>query len=255
MKTLAVVVVGIAFLAVAEAAKCDDHKFQQCMGTFAKDLGMAKIPADLTEFVLALAQLVGKEGYEGQKKICTAMKNLKTCLGDQYDSCISVDYLKSIGQPEPSAAGFVGLAAQYGYMCTTGWDIITKQWDCMAKVGKDNLEYIQKCVTDYQANLRKDPGNACKYTQQYTDCYDDPFNKTCGAELAGVLCQSAKVSYAPVLPGCVIICYSGLEPPTATPTKTPTTTPHSGGIAHIKKSAIGGIISILVLMVKQRIGY
>jgi len=207
MKTLVAVVVGIAFLAVVQgAAQCDNQKFQQCMEAFAKDLGLAKIPADLTEFILALAQLVQKEGFEGQKKVCTAMKNLKTCLGDQYDSCISVDYLKSIGQSEPTAAGFVGLAAQYGYMCTTGWDVISKNWDCMTDVGKKNLEYIQKCFTDYQANLAKDPANACKYTQEYTDCYDAPYNKTCGAELAGVLCQAAKVSYVPLMPSCSITC-------------------------------------------------
>jgi len=241
MKILAAVVVGIAFLAAAEAAKCDDKKFQQCMGSFAKDLGMAQIPADLNQFILALAQLVQKEGYEGQKKICTAMKNMKTCLGDQYDSCISVAYLKSTGQSDPTAAGFVALAAQYGYMCTTGWDIISKNWDCMTDVGKKNLAYLQKCLTDFQANLASDPKNACKYTQQYTDCYDDPFNKTCGAELAGTLCQGAKVSYAPLLPSCSIKCSGGPEPP------------HSGGIAHIKKSVIGGIISVLVLMLCNRI--
>jgi len=211
MKIL-VIVVGIALLAAAEAAPCDSQKFQQCLGSFAKDLGMAKIPADINEFALALGQLIQKDGLEGQKKICTAMKNMKTCLGDQYDSCISKAYLESIGESVGNASGFVAMAAEYGYMCTTGWDVISKNWDCMVDVGKKNKEYLAKCLSDYQEKIQKDPANVCKYSQEYANCFFAPYTKGCGSALGSTLCEAMKISSAQILPTCSITCSTDPKP-------------------------------------------
>jgi len=204
---------GIAFLAVVHGAvvrsPCDNQKFQTCIGSFAKDLGMAKIPADVNEFILAISQLVQKDGLEGQKKICTAMKNMKTCLGDQYDSCISKAYLESIGESVGNASGFVALAAEYGYECTTGWDVISKNWDCIVDVEKKNKEYFAKCLSDYQEKVQKDPANVCKYSQEYANCFIDPYTKGCGSALGRTLCEAMKITYVQILPGCSIACSAG----------------------------------------------
>lgn len=238
MKNL-LVGMGIAFLAVVNGAtQCDNQKFQQCFGSFTKDLGMTGIPADFTDIGNAVLELLGKEGLEGQKKVCTAVKNLKTCLGDQYDSCMSKDYLVSIGQKADVASTFPTLIDSQNYICTTGWDVFSKNWDCINDVANKNAIYIAKCNSDYDEKKKKDPANACKYTQENADCNFGPFNKGCGSAVASTVCEARKFDYAIDVPGCSISCTGGPAP----------TTPHSGGSTQAKKGAICGITSLLYII-------
>lgn len=49
------------------------------------------------------------------------MIDLKSCFGEQYDACISVDYLISIRVDPVNAQLTVSTAAQQIFICTTGW--------------------------------------------------------------------------------------------------------------------------------------
>jgi len=230
MKTLAVVVIGLAFLAVVQAAPCDKQKFQQCSDSLAKDLGITGT-ADVIILIQKMLDLVLKEGLDGQKKVCTGMKNLKTCLGDQYDSCMSVSYLTSVGIGQEVAIDAVMLAYQQLYVCTTGWDVVSKNWDCLNDVTKKNQDYFKKCLADASAQIAKDPSNACKYIQGYVDCYNDPFKKACVPEVAQVQCESVKVGFAQVLPQCTLNCPGSpisSSSSSPSPSPSPSSTPRSG---------------------------
>lgn len=96
------------------------------------------MPQDLSRILEKFTELVEKQGLDGQKIICKydqqkrqlwatsnlfrAMTDLKTCLGDQYDTCISEDYLTSIGVKPESAYLTVRTASKQIYTCTTCWD-------------------------------------------------------------------------------------------------------------------------------------
>jgi len=210
LKMKALLVVGLAIFAVAHGgvinAKCDDQKFQTCTTTFAKDLGLTEMPTDSKVLVSTLIELLKSKGLDGQKEICKGVQDLKTCLGDQYSTCISVTYLQSIGEKVEDAETFVTLAAQENYMCTTGFDVISKNWQCIADVGKKNVDYFAKCQTDYRKNMQQDPKNICKYDQQFVDCHDGPYQKACVADVRNTMCQVMKVGFAAAVPQCSVNC-------------------------------------------------
>jgi hypothetical protein len=187
-------------------AQCDNQKFSTCTDGFAKALGLPEMPTDATVIVKQIASIIGKEGLAGQQKICKALLNMKACLGDQYDSCISMAYLESIGEKPEDAGIFVTLASQENYMCTTGWDTFSKNWDCIADVSAKNYQKLAQCQTDYSKNMQKDPANACKYNQQMDDCYSAPYKAACVSAVYDLMCNSIKVGLVSVFPQCSITC-------------------------------------------------
>jgi len=225
MKILAVVVVGIAFLAVGEAAECDNQRFQKCVDSFARDLGLPGMPQDIKQLLLVLAALA-QQGPAGLQQICKALQNAKTCFDDQYDTCISVKYLTSIGQPKETAIVIVVLVNDVNYACTTAADVFNKNAACISDVGQKNMAQLKKCATDYQENLNKDP---CKYSQTFIDCISDPFKNGCPSVVAQTMCETLKPGYDKGIQGCSITCSK-----------------QSGGSAPITKSIFGGIISLVL---------
>jgi len=209
MKTLAVVVIGIALLAVVQGAtQCDKQKFDQASDAFAKELGLPGKPSDVKALLNAMFQLVVKQGLEGQKKICTAFKNLNNTLGDQYDSCFSVAYLKSIGVKPIDASAIVVLAAQQNFICTTGWEVIATNGVCLGTTIAKHWLKMQICGQTYGLKIAKDLTKKCQYTQEFIDCLTDPFKQACDPSLAATICQGMKVGYDIIFPDCSIKCSS-----------------------------------------------
>jgi hypothetical protein len=95
-------------------AKCEPGRFDQCTDQFAKDIGLPKMPTDYIELFSYIEELL--QGGE-QEKVCIADRALIKCFGDEYVSCISVDFLKSIGESEKDAQGFVALAKRVEQAC------------------------------------------------------------------------------------------------------------------------------------------
>jgi hypothetical protein len=98
-------------------AQCDAAKFGKCMDTFAKALGLPEMPKDPSVLDRQIKKILADEGQQGQVKVCKAAQNLQSCLGDQYDSCLNVDFLKSIGHTQAEAEQFVALAKQLEKQC------------------------------------------------------------------------------------------------------------------------------------------
>jgi len=230
MKILVVVIVGIAILAVGEAADCEKQTFDKCMDSFAKDVGLPGMPQDIQQLLDKLEALMN-QGAAGLQQICKAVTNAKTCLGDQFDSCISVDYLKKIGREEQEAMMIVLSVYDAIYACTTAVDVFNKNMDCIKDVTKKSGTTIKKCADDYEE------GATCKSSQIFLDCVTGPFKTGCPPVVAETMCETFKPGYVKLDPSCSIICSS-------TPT-TPGTKP-SGGTAPITNSFFGGIISLVL---------
>jgi len=209
MKTLVAAVIGIALLAVVQGeAQCDKQKFDQATDAFAKELGLPGVPKDVKVFLTTMVKILVKEGLEGQKKICTAFQNLNNSLGDQYDSCFSVAYLKSIGVNQFEASAIVVFVAQENFICTTGWEVIVTNAICMSKTIARHWLKMQICGTTYGLKMAKDLTKKCQYSQEFIDCITDPFKQACDPSLAATLCQAMKVGYEIVFPDCSIKCPS-----------------------------------------------
>ena len=127
----ALIIVLACFLAVAYSkainAKCDPQRFNSCTDAFAKALGLPQMPTDASVLDKQIKDIVAKEGAAGQKRVCEAAGKLQQCLGDEYDSCVSVDFLKSIGESEADAKKFVALAQQLMATCKTTASLLLSQ--------------------------------------------------------------------------------------------------------------------------------
>jgi hypothetical protein len=99
-------------------AKCEDQRFDKCTDTFAKALGLPSMPTDASVLDAQIKKLIG-QGQQGKKQVCHAVDGLQQCLGDEYHSCISVDYLKSIGESQKDAQQFVAESKQLEQMCAS----------------------------------------------------------------------------------------------------------------------------------------
>jgi len=191
---------------VIKNTNCDAAKFKLCTAYFAAQLGIQNLNKNSTVLTLAISQLLKTKGLDGQKQLCNAGKTLKKCAGDQYDACMSLAFLESQGVTPEDATVFDILSNQELYICTTGWPVITKNWDCIAKVSTASEKYLQQCVADMTKHIQDDPSNLCKYLQQMTDCYSAPFKTACDPAVPAAMCESIKFSMAPVIPQCPITC-------------------------------------------------
>jgi len=81
-------------------AKCEVERFSKCSDTFAKLLGLPALPEDPKVIEDQIQKLL-KEGKK--KQVCDATVGLQRCLGDEFDDCETVDFLKSIGVSEADA--------------------------------------------------------------------------------------------------------------------------------------------------------
>jgi hypothetical protein len=188
---------------------CDRQRFQRCVQSYANDLGLSEIPKDSTIFVEKLTQMIQEQGLDGVKRECRAGKNLKNCLANQYDQCISEKYLKSIGVQDADAKVFVTLSVQMAYQCTAGLDTIIQNWDCIKRVEREHRREFSQCQSDYGRKVREDPTNLCKCTQEMVNCMTTPFKQDCPPAVYGVLCHSMQIAIATTLPQCGIVCTKG----------------------------------------------
>jgi len=186
--------------------QCDAVEFKTCVATFASQFGIKNLNKNVTLLALTMAELVKNQGLDGYKHICSAGKNLKQCVGPQYDSCMSKDFLISQGVSAADALGFESLSDQETYICTTGWDVLSKNYDCIQKVTEESQQYFGQCIATMIDNITKDPAHACKYTQEMSDCYAVPFKKACDPAVFQEMCHVIEMAFKPSYPQCTFTC-------------------------------------------------
>jgi len=211
MKILLVVCLTIIVVTHGEVVKkananCDQQKLQTCADAFAKNLGLPAMPTDLTKLVQTINELESK-GLDGQKQVCNATTGLTSCLADQYSSCISLDYLQhTMGESLQDAMTIVSTLTAQNYMCTTGWNVISQNYDCLLKTQKNSVQDFKQCSDKFNEDIAKDPKNVCKYSQQLTDCQDNIYKKNCNEALSRTLCETQKAASAAIGSQCTTTC-------------------------------------------------
>jgi len=175
------------------AENCDTNLFNKCTDAFAKQLGLEKFVPRYGTLEKAISKIVKEQGQDGLQKICGYMKELKECLGNQYDSCVSVDYLQSIGSQKSDAAVIVGASRQLNYICTDAWDIVTSNFKCLISIQNGNgLEPFRVCVDNFLSAWAKDPSNECKYLKEQASCFETAIKAKC-PQVAPIVCKTVKL--------------------------------------------------------------
>jgi hypothetical protein len=158
---LALIVVTHGNVVKKAITNCDQLKLYTCEVSFAKTLGLSEMPTDLTKLVQTITDLESK-GLDGQKQICNAITGLTSCLGDQYSSCISLDYFQyTMHESAQDAMITVATLTGQNYICTAGWNVISQNYDCLIKTQKNNVQDFQHCADKFNEDSQKDPGNTC----------------------------------------------------------------------------------------------
>jgi len=89
--------------------KCESQLFTTCTDTFARALGLPAMPSDARILLLQIMTVEAK-GQQGAMQVCQAESKLQSCLGAEYDDCLSVAFLRSIGESDADAQAFVKLS-------------------------------------------------------------------------------------------------------------------------------------------------
>jgi hypothetical protein len=122
--------------------KCDSGLFDKCTTSFARALGLPQMPTDASVLDRQIKQIEAK-GRQGQQQVCKAAKNLQDCLGEEYNDCISVAYLKSIGESDKDAKQFVAISKQLEQQCAQ-ISMVNEKCDS---------ELFEKCTTSFARAL------------------------------------------------------------------------------------------------------
>jgi len=122
--------------------QCDGMHLKQCADKFEKALGLDPMTRDVN----VIDQQIKKLEAEGKKnQVCNAAKVLETCLGTEYNACISVKYLESVGVPEADAKKFVAINQQMRQQCS--------QIDFAARNDQCDGMHYSKCADLFAGDL------------------------------------------------------------------------------------------------------
>jgi hypothetical protein len=182
-------------------AKCDSQLFGTCIDTFAKALGLPYMPTDASVLDNQIKQLENK-GKQGQQQVCRAAADLKACLGAEYSDCISVAFLKSIGESDADAKKFVDISKQLQKLCvqvnlavdakcesqlfTTCTDTFAKALGLPSMPSDANV--LDKQIKQIEAKGRQGKQQVCQAAgklqsclgQEYNDCISVAYLKSIG---------------------------------------------------------------------------
>jgi len=187
-------------ISFAVNAKCESQLFSTCTDTFAKALGLPNMPTDASVLDNQIKQL---ESQGKQRQVCEAAGKLQICLGQEYDDCLSVEFLKSIGESDKDAKKFVELSQQLEKQCAQVGLAVNDKCDpqrfttCSDKFAKDlglpgsmpadsRIALLQ--ILTVEASGRQGAQQVCQAEanlqrclgSQYDDCLSVAFFKSIG---------------------------------------------------------------------------
>jgi len=186
---------------------CDENQFNYCTQKFAAAMNLTAMPDDATSFFYYMIGMVINKGLPGFEGICKATDDYVACLGQTFDTCLSVENLVSIGLDENDATVYASLAPQLKYECGPAYEVFVDHFDCALADLKTKTYQIIACIQTFNSSIVTDPANTCIYVQSFVNCYDNIFTN-CGEDFTDALCESMKVSFAVSLPQCTLDCSS-----------------------------------------------
>jgi len=190
----------------AKNDECDWNQLRTCAVTFMGELGIKGMPEKATDVTMAIIKIITDEGFNGAKRICVAASNLRECAGSQYDTCITEEHLKQVGISDLDAKLYAIQSQQLKLVCVDNSKSITAEnYDCTRNTIQSNTGHFNQCLSTYMDQIKKDPSQLCKYMQEYTECVDQPFEKSCDPVVAKIFCNLSKIQ-ASFFTTCSIQC-------------------------------------------------
>jgi hypothetical protein len=185
---------------------CDAQKFNQCSQAFKTELGIRS--KCVYGLLMAIRQIMEKEGKAGYLKICRAGANFNKCGGTSAAECLAIETLeKQLNISEKAAIALNMTAFSLNYECSH--PVFENFFECYASTQKSKRHVLKRCGVRYEDEIKKHPGVPCKAAQQLMDCVSSPFKRACGQEAANGLCllyKSIMETYAAHVKGCPLHC-------------------------------------------------
>jgi hypothetical protein len=128
----------------------------------------------------------------GKMQVCAAIGNLESCLGQEYADCVSVAYLKSIGESDKDAKKFVAISEQLKYLCAQNismTQLLAVQCEqerykiCsyrfadaldLAEMPTDP-DVLQKQIKKLESKGDEGKAQVCKATRYLKDCLEEEY--------------------------------------------------------------------------------
>uniref|UniRef100_A0A914WUW4 Secreted protein n=1 Tax=Plectus sambesii TaxID=2011161 RepID=A0A914WUW4_9BILA len=163
---------------LASRATCDIKKFEKCMRTFFRHLGMtSKAPKKppSRKFELYFSTLVGMDP-QGFKKACSYLSALSKCAPPS--DCWKVDSIKQLLRDgQKGAFVILSMIWPYQYMCTKNYQTALSNWKCIIRA-------------ESQQNPCHSSGSSCKNVKAYLTCIRKLYTKKCKKAVGKMICRA-----------------------------------------------------------------
>jgi hypothetical protein len=181
---------------------CDRPRFKRCINQFAKDVGLSGLPKRAAALAAYLNQLIASRRAAGFEQVCKAARNIKTCLGDQLESCFSAQQLEGMGIPPLDVLIYRELQAALASECGAGYDVIHQNIDCMINCATRHQSEFIGCAADFERSVKRDPSHVCDHAQKFLRCNTALVDQSCGSDVSAATCNAMRAELNIPLPTC-----------------------------------------------------
>ena len=177
----------------AAAPPCISTRMAFCQSAYNSDLNITD-GADWNNPQVMIDDLRNRyfSGVDSFLRVCQARRNFATCLGDQYNSCMSVVNFVDKGASLFNAYTYVQIFVEQEFDCVGGFIQMSKNFLCWNTVVQNNQQYLQNCFNTF-FNVT-DPNLYCTAANALENCVRKPFQDTCGAETGWLECERVRLA-------------------------------------------------------------
>jgi len=177
---------------MATASSCDKSKLTSCTNSVVLTaLGVKKIPSSSDLGNDILTELGSKSGFEG---LCKTTNSYVKCMGLNFDKCMTVANLKSMGYDNTSSIEYALEAQLLEYLCGEGYAVADASYACVLNDITKKGKQMGDCATNFAKSVKADPSKFCQYFNTFVNCEANVF-ADCGRDAAAEICQLLKVTF------------------------------------------------------------
>uniref|UniRef100_A0A914UWW9 Uncharacterized protein n=2 Tax=Plectus sambesii TaxID=2011161 RepID=A0A914UWW9_9BILA len=133
-----------------------------------------------------------QQGVTRMATVCSQFSEMFSCMGAaQVGACLDPALLIGSTLTATQAYSWVSTVQQFQFVCGAGFSAALNNYDCIVRTFSNQNSTLQQCWNAFQANIANgDPGMACRYAVEEMQCYQAPFEQTCGGLATWWACQT-----------------------------------------------------------------
>uniref|UniRef100_A0A1I7Z3F1 Uncharacterized protein n=1 Tax=Steinernema glaseri TaxID=37863 RepID=A0A1I7Z3F1_9BILA len=152
------------------------------------------------------------ETLDGVRKVCQAFRAFRTCMGDDYRSCMTPAKVSGLGVTPKAAYEFVSVFSQLHYVCGAGLNVFVNGAVCMKNTWSHSDRALDEALIKFNTKAENDPSNVCTYGNELVNKFSTTFWMQCrdakvyprDVEFWG--CEYARIYVFNRYPQCAIRC-------------------------------------------------